>query len=69
MAARACVFTQRRVDRHGVRRFVAMVISRNIRKWSVSAGMVVYYQKLPEEVTDLPIEQTEEIATFVEQYS
>ena len=38
-----------------------------INEWQ--PGMAVYYQKLPEEVTDLPVEQTEEIATFVEQYS
>jgi hypothetical protein len=31
--------------------------------------MPVYYQKLPEEVSELPKEKTEEIETFVQQYS
>ena len=38
-----------------------------IKKWQ--AGMVLFYQKLPEEIKDLPEEQTEDVTTFVEQYS
>jgi hypothetical protein len=38
-----------------------------ITKWE--AGIPVYYQKLPEEVNDLPTERTEDIKAFVEQYS
>ena len=38
-----------------------------ITEWQ--AGMPVYYQKLPEQVNDLPTERTEDIKAFVEQYS
>ena len=38
-----------------------------ITEWQ--AGMPVYYQKLPEEVSELPKEKTEEIETFVQQLS
>lgn len=38
-----------------------------ITEWQ--AGMPVYLQKLPEEVSELPKEQNEQIAAFVEQYS
>ena len=38
-----------------------------IKEWQ--AGMVLFYQKLPEEIKDLPEEQTEDVTTFVEQYS
>jgi hypothetical protein len=31
--------------------------------------MPIYYQRLPEEVKDLPTERTEEIEAFVQQYS
>ncbi len=31
--------------------------------------MTLFYQKLPEEVRDLPMEQSPEIVEFVEQYS
>ena len=39
----------------------------DINEWQ--AGMPVYLQKLPEEVSELPKEQNEQIAAFVEQYS
>jgi hypothetical protein len=38
-----------------------------ITSWQ--AGMPIYYQRLPEEVNDLPTERTEEIEAFVQQYS
>tara|TARA_R100001480_G_scaffold35469_2_gene47670 strand:- start:10283 stop:11833 length:1551 start_codon:yes stop_codon:yes gene_type:complete len=38
-----------------------------IKEWQ--AGMTLFYQKLPEEVRDLPMEQSPEIVEFVEQYS
>jgi len=38
-----------------------------IKEWQ--AGMVLFYQKLPEEIKDLPEEQDEDVTTFVEQYS
>jgi len=38
-----------------------------ITEWQ--PGMPVYLQKLPEEVSELPKEQNEQIAAFVEQYS
>jgi len=38
-----------------------------ITEWQT--GMPVYLQKLPEEVSELPKEQNEQIAAFVEQYS
>ena len=39
----------------------------DINEWQT--GMPVYLQKLPEEVSELPKEQNEQIAAFVEQYS
>jgi len=38
-----------------------------VTQWQ--SGMPVFYQKLPEEITDLPKERTEEVNTFIEQYS
>jgi hypothetical protein len=38
-----------------------------ITKWQ--AGLPVYLQKLPEEVTDIPEERNEQINQFIEQYS
>ena len=38
-----------------------------VAQWQ--SGMPVFYQKLPEEITDLPKEQTEEVVAFVEKYS
>jgi hypothetical protein len=38
-----------------------------ITEWQ--AGMPVYYQKLPEETTNIPTERTEEVNAFIEQYS
>ena len=38
-----------------------------VAQWQ--SGMPVFYQKLPEEITDLPKERTEEVNAFVEQYS
>jgi len=33
------------------------------------AGMPIYYQKLPEEVRDVPMEQTPEMQELIAQYS
>jgi hypothetical protein len=38
-----------------------------VAQWQ--SGMPVFYQKLPEEITDLPKERTEEVNAFIEQYS
>lgn len=38
-----------------------------INEWQ--AGMPIYYQKLPEEVRDIPVEQDENMAALVAQYS
>jgi hypothetical protein len=38
-----------------------------ITSWQ--AGMPVYYQKLPEEVRDVPVEQTPEMQELIAQYS
>ena len=38
-----------------------------ITEWQ--AGMPVYLQKLPEQESELPTEQTEQLAAFIEQYS
>jgi hypothetical protein len=38
-----------------------------VTQWQ--SGMPVFYQKLPEEITDLPKERTEEVNAFIEQYS
>ena len=38
-----------------------------IEEWQ--SGMVLYYQKLPEEIKDLPSEPTEELQILIEQYS
>ena len=38
-----------------------------IKEWQT--GMPVYLQKLPEQESELPTEQTEQLAAFVEQYS
>tara|TARA_R100001463_G_scaffold320_4_gene1386 strand:+ start:1757 stop:3304 length:1548 start_codon:yes stop_codon:yes gene_type:complete len=38
-----------------------------IKEWQ--AGMTIFYQKLPEEARDLPVEQSPEVVEFIEQYS
>jgi hypothetical protein len=38
-----------------------------ITEWQ--AGMPVYLQKLPEQISELPAERNEQMTAFVEQYS
>lgn len=38
-----------------------------ITQWE--AGMPIYYQKLPEEVRDIPVEQDPQMAELIAQYS